>query len=423
MMKIAFYITNENIKDVDCTNFERGNPGIGGSEYAMFALIKYLSENKSKQNDYFLLVNTRNKIPLELVSYEVRGLKEAVKKSIELDLDILVFKHSQNYIDNKDFNYLFDNTKLRLVVWAHNFITRKYLNYYAKHTFISRIVNVSNDQLNLYKDNIAYNKSTVIYNGININCVKRGDFKVRKKEVTYIGSIVPAKGFHILAKVWSKVIEKHPNAILNVIGSGNLYNRNQKLGKYGIAECSYEEQFMPYLINKKGDILDSVKFHGVLGVEKNIILEKTKVGVPNPGGLTETFGYTAIEMQAFSILVTTKKSVGYRETVFNKSNLYNDENELSYKINSLLSVENHNNSNEIEFIKNNFSFKIIGKKWEKLFDDIENGFLSSDIAFQPYTLEFKLIELNSKIKKIIPFGYELLPTIAFYKSLLSKIKR
>ena len=63
-----------------------------------------------------------------------------------------------------------------------------------------------------------------------------------------------------------------------------MYNKNTKLGKWGIAEENYEKVFMPYLLDKNGKILSSVTFYGKTVNEKYEILGKTKVGVPNPGG-------------------------------------------------------------------------------------------------------------------------------------------
>ena len=89
--------------------------------------------------------------------------------------------------------------------------------------------------------------------------------------VTYVGSLVPAKGFHRLAQIWPEVISKVPNAELYVIGNGKVYDRNAKLGKYGISQSDYENQFMKYLTDDEGEILKSVHFCGIVGKEKRDI--------------------------------------------------------------------------------------------------------------------------------------------------------
>lgn len=41
-MKIAFYLPNKNLKEVDCHNLEEGNPGIGGTEYIIQSTVHYI---------------------------------------------------------------------------------------------------------------------------------------------------------------------------------------------------------------------------------------------------------------------------------------------------------------------------------------------------------------------------------------------
>ena len=47
--------------------------------------------------------------------------------------------------------------------------------------------------------------------------------------------------------IWPDVVKQVPDAQLYVIGSGKVYDENAKLGKYNIAEESYEKKFMSYL--------------------------------------------------------------------------------------------------------------------------------------------------------------------------------
>ena len=48
-------------------------------------------------------------------------------------------------------------------------------------------------------------------------------------------------------------------ARLQVIGGGNLYSRNCSLGRMGIADKLFEEEFFPYL-SEEGELLPSVTF-------------------------------------------------------------------------------------------------------------------------------------------------------------------
>ena len=101
----------------------------------------------------------------------------------------------------------------------------------------------------------------------------------------------------MLAEAWSNVRERVPDAGLDVIGTGRLYDENAKLGKYGLAEETYEQEFMKWLTDEKGEILPNVRFHGILGAEKYDVFRKCSIGVINPMA-TETFGLAAVEMEA-----------------------------------------------------------------------------------------------------------------------------
>lgn len=136
----------------------------------------------------------------------------------------------------------------------------------------------------------------------------------KKNHVCYMGSLVPEKGFHILARQWKYIIKKVPDAELYVLGSGNLYNNSLKLGKYGLAVDGYEKKFIKYL-TVNGRIMPSVHFLGIVGAEKKDIIRSCKVGVPNPSAVTETFCICAVEMQAQGVVVCSRKKWGLLDTV------------------------------------------------------------------------------------------------------------
>ena len=94
----------------------------------------------------------------------------------------------------------------------------------------------------------------------------------------YVVSLVPAKGFYLLASSWPAVLAKLPDSQLCVVGAGKLYNRNSVLGKWNIADEKFENKFMKHITNDN-QVLPSVHFLGVLGEEKNDLLLKCRVGV------------------------------------------------------------------------------------------------------------------------------------------------
>lgn len=415
-MKIAFYLENKNLSNIDCSNIENGNPGIGGTEYIIQATIYYLTK-LAPQYHIVLGAQCIDNIPPIPYYKKTDNISELIKDEKP---DYIIFKYEPYLYKEASICAKESNTKL--IPWAHNFIKRSELTTLANNPLVTRIICVSKEQLNMYRDHKAFLKSVYIYNGMPVEYLKTQlpyipSYNKRPFEVTYIGSIVPYKGFHILAEAWKDILKVFPQAKLNVIGSGKLYDRTSKLGRYGIAEEEYEKQFMPALTDDAGNIIPSVHFWGVLGTEKNEILKRTRVGVPNPSGISETFCITALEMQAMGALVTTINYGGLKNTVFHTGLLYNNPKDLATSIVTLLKKKDNHIQDFYEFMEENFSFEHITKDWI----DFINHLSDSSIPFLPNNnsdYASKLKEFNRKIKRNIPFGYTILPTIDFYQSIL-----
>lgn len=427
MIHIAFYLANEKIARVDCRDILNGNPGIGGSEYAILSVATYLTVNYSALLTVDVFANAVDNLPVELKVTQVRHFEELPAALNKSRTEILVLKHTGEVPRGNSLR-IFATHPVKIVMWAHNFMTRKELAYYAAHRSVSRMVTVSREQLDLYRDHRAFRKSVAIYNGFNLAPTQHPSppftaFKDRQPVVTYIGSLIKAKGFHVLAKAWPDVIRAIPAARLHVIGSGQLYDRNCKLGKLGVAEESYERMFAKYITDGNGSLLDSITFHGVLGIEKNNVLHITKVGVPNPSGNTETFGYTALELQAHGALVTTKKCPGYLETVFNGV-LYTDSKDLAKTIVSLLKRNENSLDAFNRYAEEKFSFPVISQQWYMLFQDMIAGTVRTAIP-KPLNLGYRnkwLRELNRRLKATLPFG-SVLPSVLFFENAVDQAKR
>lgn len=414
MKKVAFYIDNNRISKVDCSKILTSNPGIGGTEYLFYFTTYQLILHRTDNLNIVLLTSDTAILPSDF-NYKIVGTKKsAIKFCEEKNYDILIVKYEEkDYIPN-----IFNNVSRDLIifVWAHNIIPNHILTIIDKTKAISKIINVGREQLDLYRDHNAFYKSTYIYNSLNVKPIEYYlensiPFEKRKNEVTYLGSLVPIKGFHILAKAWPKVLEKCPDAHLNVIGSGTVYG-DAKLGKYGIAEENYENKFMPYLTDKNGDILPSVTFYGKLGNEKYDILAKTKVGVPNPLGYSETFCLSAVEMELYGCRIVTKKYVGYLDTIPQSGGqLFVNENCLFQYIIEELKKKTYNDFHiTYNYINSSFCTTYICQQWFNLLSNKNE----SDFELINSSYNFKFLrEFNRKLKGKIPFGF-LMPTIDDY---------
>lgn len=407
--KIAFYLKNKNT--IDCSNIIDGNPGLGGSEYLIILIPTLLSQRYNDIN-ITLYTDYQGVLPHDLHVIKCSSFTEFADKCQKNKEDYCVVNYTAAEND-----VISDNTNVKFIIWCHNFVSWKNLNFYARQKNVVRIIAVGREQLDLYRDHPAYSKSDYIYNAIPTHSLKEYTKKIvpfskREQNVVYIGSLIECKGFLYLAKAWKKVLRSIPKAKLYVIGKGNLYDENAKLGPYNLADNDFEEKFIPYLSDKKG-ILPSVKFLGVLGNNKFEIINQCKVGVPNPGGLTETFGLTAIEMQAMGCVVTTIKCPGYLDTVHNKDFLYKKTSQLADYIIKALKTENAPKLNDlIDFIEENFSYDIVLPQWHRLFIDCipndvflhsdENGSLTNGDYHYKWLKEFLRKNKNRFLVHIIP---------------------
>lgn len=429
-IKACFFLPNAGISQIDYNVLEDGNPGIGGSQYSILLIAKSLS-NKCPEMDISLVITHKNKYDMGIPSIQANDVMDAIKTCEHHKINILIIPYSYYSKYAREIKCL--NTDLKIIVWCHNFASIKDLGIMTKSKCIARIITVGQEQMDIYRDHQAFKKTDYIYNAVHDKAIYAAKSSVVKQNwqrqniVTYIGNIIESKGFHLLANAWPQVIQKVPDATLNIIGSGELYDRNIKLGPLGIAEEHYESTFAES-ISKNGKLLPSVKFWGILGPEKNKILLRTKVGVPNPSGLTETFGYTAVEMQLYGTGIVTKKCAGYLDTVVTKNSiLYDNPDDLAKSIiELLLSDRNYDYMDTVDFILQKFALSKIEVQWKELIASVGN----SNAHLRDYTqycnpnYDLKNIKERLRvIKNILPFGYDLIPTIGSMQRLFRFIKK
>ncbi len=427
--RVAYYLPNKGYTNVDFSDYKNANPGIGGSEYAVLLIADELARCSTKL-EVFLFVDKKcdnlKVLNSNLCVVEVTSQNDTLDQLHKNAIKYFIYCYG--YFDNNDF-WRGLNEETEVVVLCECFLPYKKLAEYTNNPKIARIIAVGREQLDLYRDHAAFNKSDYIFNPITTeqidNAKKCYSEKRRDKSVVFMGSLTPAKSFDVLAKAWPNVIKRVPDATLDVIGGGNLYNRDWKLGQWGLAEESFENSFMKPLLDDNGKILQSVKFWGVLGSEKNQILRSACVGVPNPTGKTETYGFVAVEMQMAGCLIATMKCPGFLDTVVCKQSiLYGSPAKLARSIVLLLSKKNDTFHQTIHDIDLKFNLTKIGAEWEKLLTEcIPYGqYLHDHNKLENANYAFKwLREINRKIKGIIPGG-ETLPSLLFYEYALFKLK-
>ena len=403
-MKIGLLLNDSGVANMDLSNPEAGNVGIGGTQYCFLMLTKLLEKRYS--NGEVCIFHYSDNILPKCKDIVISSKKHLLETVMSEKIDLFIVQNGQK----KDFYDKLIEMNIATIVWAHNYINCNEAKWLALNPIIKRVVCVGRQEYDRYVDHNIINKMTYIYNMFSTNSIEYSRNHNYSLRVTYTGSLIPAKGFHLLAKIWKKIIKEVPEAQLSVIGGGNLYSRNAKLGLWGIADKEYEEVFMPFLCDENGDLLNSVHFHGVMGQEKIEIYKDTAVGVINPSALTETFGLSAVEMEACGIPIVTKKKFGLIDTVNDGKTgyLFDTEEQFIKYIVKLLKDRKMNlelGYNGKQYISEKFNPEVLVEEWIAMFEDIQK---EVNVTYQNpngnYFNDYKFLRIiNRHIRKVFPF--------------------
>jgi glycosyltransferase involved in cell wall biosynthesis len=373
-IKVAFHIKNDTYPEVDLRFPELGNPGVGGTQFTTLAVAYYLQKYFSERIEPIILANHVHLLPKKLEALKICSLLDAARIASEQRVDIFVFKSQEA---NHEIYSLVNQLKLKSVARSNNTPDQIALDVISNCEFIRCHVCVGQEQLDFLRDHKVISKSTRIFHPFNPNAFIPNKVNPKtKNSVVFLGSLIPAKGFHRLARIWPQIIHKYPQAKLTVIGSANLYDRKSKLGLWGIADEVYEENSIrPYLSSSDGSILDSVSFKGLLGVEKIPILQEATVGIVNPTASTETFCSSALEVQACGTPVVSAADWGLLDTVAHKKTGLLIKNDKDFLKSIIFLLENPKIASSIgekaiHHVKNNFSPEASATDWMSLFESL-----------------------------------------------------
>ena len=355
---------------VDCRGVAEGNPGIGGT-WHMVLIVSSMLAIRDNGIDVTLYTQEEGLLPQGPHYKYVRNQEQSIYEADKEGCDYIILNYGGFDWPRFDFSKI--HSELKIIVWCHNFCSFSDLGIFAKESKIAKIITVSREQMDLYRDHPAFHKTDYIYNCVPFpgrlnETILAHPFNEREHNVVYLASLVPAKSFHVLAEVWKSVLEQVPDANLYVIGSGKTYFKDAQLGRYGIASQDYENRFIPTLLNEQGEIIPSVHFLGNLGDKKYEYLYKSKVGVPNPTGSTETFCISAVEMQYLGCSVTAMSAPGYYDTFFNGIITKRSKKSFARTLIKLLKSEKpvEPYSETVERLQANFTIDSVAQEWENL---------------------------------------------------------
>ena len=361
-MKIVLFIDNHSMGGVDISRLYEGNPGIGGTQYEMFLLAKLMID-RNKTDDFFLCLTQPQK-----------GF--AGERVIVLDTFDDVFKYcNDNLVDilimreNKKMDEISSLKSTRVVFWIHNFISYSAVKKIGENKNVKRVIFVSKQHYDFYLEYNLNKKASYIFNSLAFpNKLPIGAKK--ENNVVFTGNIVPIKRLHLVTKIWPYIKKRVPDAKLFVIGTGANAHRNAKLGPYNLASEDYEKKILAPLI--KTNTLDSVKFFGILGTEKNKLIRTAKVGVsPNKD---ETFCLSAAEYILNGVPVVGVKKGGINDVVDNGKTglLHRSLGKIKHDLVNILlgkkEVTIQNSS--LETMKLKFGFDAFYDSWLKTLNEI-----------------------------------------------------
>ncbi|SEP94805.1 glycosyltransferase [Butyrivibrio sp. TB] len=431
-MKIGIEICDNYNDNKDFTHLEKGNPGIGGIYYQMLlmgdSLLKFFGD---KYEIVFFHYNSSNIYPVGardiLCDDNVDLLEKAEKEKIDA-LIVNCNKSNEWYscLRTKDTNVL---------VRAGCYFNYDELKCIRNTPQVVRVITISSEEYDYYYDEDILEKTICIENSIcfseceeydiGISVQRRNQKAISSHNVAYIGSIVPQKGFARLAKIWTKVVKKIPDAHLYVIGSGQLYDSNAKLGKYGIAEEKFEASFMKYLCDSDGNILSSVTFCGLIMGGYSEAMSNISVGVVNPIALTETFCTSAIDFASYGIPVVTCGKHGLLSTVINRVTGITFLTNIGFRkalIRLMLDNElNKKLGDNAYFFARNFDWKKKTKDWDEKLQELRFGYKCEQRKLNGnYFNDFKWFKvINRFFRKNL--GLTFLPTAADYEALFFSV--
>jgi glycosyltransferase involved in cell wall biosynthesis len=424
--KVLFFVEFDSPASISWDELEIGNPGIGGTQYTTLCLVKELS----KIDDYDIKIACKSLLKLDAPIEVLQLTIEQAVDFAEFNSCILVYRPTINF-DPALLRKLTD-TSASVVAWAHVGPSQKTLRLLSSMPSIKRVVALGERELISWFDNPVINKSVLIRNGHHIPSAK-SSYITDVNAITYIGSLVPQKGFHLLAEVWPKIIQMQPQMYLNVVGSGNLYSSQAGLGRLGIADPAYEE----LILRNLGHSINSVNFLGKLGGEsKNEVVASSYVGIINPSGNTENCPLSALDFQSLSVPVLSARKYGVIDTVKDGETgiLFRHYTDLPQHLDKLIrnpSLRESLAGRCLPFIQERFNFANVVNEWNTLFSNLDRPISAREINFSDSVNTNEVLTIaNGKFIKSLGFNFRWLTIIelntqlrAIIRFFLSYLKR
>lgn len=365
---IAFYLNNSDIDAINFRDVDKGNPGVGGTEFQIYRIAKLLETQSDLYAPVILTSSPTDPNLRGLTEICVGGIDDAASFCKANRIDLIFFR--SECVPQKPRGC---HTKFATIF--HNEPDPYEMMRFAKRQDIDALVFLTKQEsfgCACYR--MVREKSYVcplIPAPALDQCPDRSDVR---KVVCFVGSLVPSKGAHVLCEVWPRIKAKVADAELWIIGSASLWGNHFKMGPKGLAEAGYEKR----LFETIGTYEDSVRFFGKLsGQELEELYSNISVGVPKLTNEPESFCLAAVDFERNAIPVVTMKKSAFIETVAEKAGIrFTTRDELVTAIARLLQDDCLNirmgKEGFLHYLSN-YSINAALPKWLSCIDNILSG--------------------------------------------------
>ena len=370
MPDLAFFIgLKKNHSAIEGADTDKGNPGIGGTQYLFLYTVKLL--NRLYGSDYAVLLTDcsfDNPDPGLNIAYAENEEAAAAYCERHGIADLVINANAADRVSPKMFD-----TNVGIILWAHNTLNAERQKIAAVTKSIKWVVCVSESQYNNMMDTPCFGKCTFINNIIPEYFYEHSaltDYSEQK--AAYVGSLMPQKGAHDLLEIWRFVEKKCPQAQLYIFGGARIWDENTDLGKSGAADIFYDRLLQKRL--KKLVHPENVHFMGAKGWNYiDPFISTFRLGIVNPSHYMrdETFCLSAAEMAAHGLpIVSRQRNDGLQTTVIHGKTGYLEKSNkaIADRMISILSDKDESRRLGTEGRKyaEKFSMSETVRKWHEL---------------------------------------------------------
>ena len=136
-IRIAFYLDNRYITGRNLQNIERGNPGIGGSQYMQLLLVNHLTKRYADLEIIMYVTATQN-FPEGVEVCFVNDMEDALRCMKRDKCRIFVLSNwFADLGEGNDKLLLIEKYKIYTIVWAHIFMNYRQYAFIASCKYVT----------------------------------------------------------------------------------------------------------------------------------------------------------------------------------------------------------------------------------------------------------------------------------------------